>query len=162
MPAIPPPVDRGFIEGLSGAEGCLLVTDVLDFATFNYRFGFGRGDVLLATLYENLRRLDREVTVHRFGSDQFVLVLPQTSCKNPQDFVGRVLAVVPRAFSRALEVADEDVLWWIEEDRARGRADHNPPRAVTIGMAVGLLLPELLDEALSDVWRQRRACGGRG
>ncbi len=61
----------------------LLMIDIDDFEETNRRFGHGIGDELLRKIAEKLQRLVRTVDLlGRYGGDEFVLLMPETTTGN--------------------------------------------------------------------------------
>ncbi len=142
------------MSGLGGV-GRLLVVGIRGLARFNYRFGPARGDALLEALYREMHLLDGALTVHRWDSKVFVVVMSAECCDEAPMMIRKVLRCADHAYDRALAGADVDVPWWIVKDRAEGRDGPDPRHGVFIGSAAGALSEQLLAKALDDYERQR-------
>ncbi|MES1930800.1 diguanylate cyclase [Salinisphaera dokdonensis CL-ES53] len=111
----------------------LVIADIDDFKQINDRLGHDAGDLVLRQVGEALRESCRSHdTVARWGGEEFLFLLPQTSAEAARDFAERVrraveaLGIGPDAQSFhctvSLGVATLDADESLEE--AIGRADH--------------------------------------
>jgi diguanylate cyclase (GGDEF)-like protein len=67
-------------------RGCgLLIIDIENFKDFNDKFGHFEGDQLLRTVTQNieqsLRNYDK-IHIYRYGGEEFVVIIPDTSSNN--------------------------------------------------------------------------------
>jgi diguanylate cyclase len=70
---------------------CLAVIDVDRFKDFNTRFGHLEGDRVLTVVASLLRKNFRAAdTIVRYGGDEFVVVMPETSLQQAQVAVDRL------------------------------------------------------------------------
>jgi diguanylate cyclase (GGDEF)-like protein/PAS domain S-box-containing protein len=85
---------------------CVVMLDIDGFKQFNDSHGHGPGDALLRefgrVLSEHLRKSDISC---RYGGDEFVIVLPDSSIADTQERVEQI-----RLFMRGLQIHNSDVL----------------------------------------------------
>lgn len=75
-----------------GTDLSLLMIDMDDFKSVNDTFGHQVGDELLILMATTISRQLRSADVAaRFGGDEFVVLLPQTSCEQAHILAGRIL-----------------------------------------------------------------------
>ena len=73
----------------------LLMTDLDDFKAINDRFGHARGDQVLVAAAEALAGAVRQIdSVIRYGGDEFLIVLPETSREGVGPAAERIRGVV--------------------------------------------------------------------
>ncbi|MBH3471811.1 diguanylate cyclase [Pseudomonas putida] len=73
----------------------LIAMDMDDFKPINDRYGHARGDAALVRVAENLRTCQRELDLlARWGGDEFVLVLPQTTLRDALEVAVRLRQVI--------------------------------------------------------------------
>ena len=73
----------------------LIAMDMDDFKPINDRYGHARGDAALVRVVENLRTCLRELDLlARWGGDEFVIVLPQTTLGEALDVAARLRQVM--------------------------------------------------------------------
>ncbi len=81
----------------------LVAMDLDDFKPINDRYGHARGDAALIRVVENLSTSLRELDLlARWGGDEFVMVLPQTTLGEALDLAG----LLRRAMERLEPVGD--------------------------------------------------------
>ena len=86
-----------------GHDLSFVMLDVDEFKLINDRLGHSEGDRVLETLVEVLRSSLRCVDkVIRYGGDEFLLVLPETSQKSTERVLERALACVEQRVQTAL------------------------------------------------------------
>ncbi|RAS31630.1 MULTISPECIES: sensor domain-containing diguanylate cyclase [unclassified Pseudomonas] len=75
----------------------LIAMDLDDFKPINDRHGHARGDAALVQVADNLRSSLRELDLlARWGGDEFVMVLPQTTLGEALDLAGQLRRVMER------------------------------------------------------------------
>ncbi|MGJ7552066.1 diguanylate cyclase [Pseudomonas alloputida] len=75
----------------------LVAMDLDDFKPINDRYGHARGDAALIRVVENLSSSLRELDLlARWGGDEFVMVLPQTTLGEALDLAGELRRVMER------------------------------------------------------------------
>ena len=73
----------------------LIAMDMDDFKPINDRYGHARGDAALVRVAESLRTCQRELDLlARWGGDEFVMVLPQTTLGEALDVAARLRQVM--------------------------------------------------------------------
>jgi diguanylate cyclase (GGDEF)-like protein len=79
---------------------CVVMLDLDGFKQFNDSFGHGPGDALLREIGRVLRELLRQSDIScRYGGDEFVLVLPDSSVANTQERLDEI-----RKFLKGLQI----------------------------------------------------------
>jgi diguanylate cyclase (GGDEF)-like protein len=79
------------ISQRKGAALCLLFIDIDRFKSVNDRFGHSAGDEVLRDAAASIRSVARRQDVLvRWGGEEFVLIMPQTSSTDIESFVGRL------------------------------------------------------------------------
>ena len=87
-----------------GRDLSLVMADIDRFKVFNDTYGHPRGDAVLIAVAETLREVSRASdVVARYGGDEFVLILPETSARE-----ARVVAERARESVEALPLAIDD------------------------------------------------------
>lgn len=83
----------------------LLMTDLDDFKSINDRFGHARGDQVLIAAAEALMGAVRQIdSVIRYGGDEFLIVLPETSGEGVGPAAERIRRVVLETLATGSEV----------------------------------------------------------
>jgi diguanylate cyclase (GGDEF)-like protein len=73
----------------------LMMIDLDRFKEFNERFGHGEGNRLLKTVADLIKNSIREVDLlARFGGDEFVIILPETSRHEAEKVAHRILRAI--------------------------------------------------------------------
>jgi len=107
----------------SGMPFSLLVFDLDSFKSVNDRFGHSQGDRLLKAVGEQLKRSVRESdVVCRWGGDEFVVLLADTSLVNAEERAAHIRA---NAFGRFV-LGDAGKTVWVEIDGSAGIAEYQP------------------------------------
>lgn len=77
----------------SGVPFCLIMLDIDDFKVYNDTHGHSAGDRVLTEVADTLRSCSREQDlVVRYGGEEFLVVLPQTSLPDAVHITERILA----------------------------------------------------------------------
>ena len=79
-------------------KGSLFIFDLDHFRSINEQDGFATGDRYLSFLAEEIQKMNEEILVSRFGSDEFVAYLPQIDTRKKaeqeaEQFIGRMRQV---------------------------------------------------------------------
>jgi diguanylate cyclase len=78
-----------------GAHGCIALIDLDHFKRINDRFGHPVGDEVLRrfarTIFSNIRMIDK---LGRYGGEEFLLVLPDTSADQAMQIVERLRGII--------------------------------------------------------------------
>jgi len=78
-----------------GRPFCVAILDVDHFKAINDRFGHLAGDQALQQLADCLRKVKRSTDVlARFGGDEFMLLLPETTLRNAANLMNRIRLAV--------------------------------------------------------------------
>jgi len=70
---------------------CLLMMDVDDFKSYNDRFGYTQGDMLLKKISEALRvNLRESDLIFRYAGDEFIVILPETDAEETKNIAEKI------------------------------------------------------------------------
>ncbi len=87
-----------------GSDLSLILCDIDSFKAINDTYGHDAGDRALQIISETLKTQLRKADIAgRYGGDEFMLILPETSLEGAENLAGKLLAVVRAA---TLQVAD--------------------------------------------------------
>lgn len=117
----------------------LIAMDLDDFKPINDRYGHAQGDAALVRVVDNLRTCLREPDLlARWGGDEFVIVLPQTSLGEALEVAGRLRQVLKQLapVGDCRLTMSYGVVQWQEEDDPHAllaRADQALYRAKDAG-----------------------------
>ncbi len=117
----------------------LIAMDLDNFKPINDRYGHAQGDAALVRVVDNLRTCLREPDLlARWGGDEFVIVLPQTSLGEALEVAGRLRQVLEQLepLGDCRLTMSYGVVQWQEEDDPHAllaRADQALYRAKEAG-----------------------------
>ncbi len=82
-------------------QGSLFVFDIDNFRRVNEKEGFARGDRYLSVTAEEIKKLEKNITVSRFGPDEFVAYLPnvdeeEDAVKAAESFEAEIRAIASK------------------------------------------------------------------